>query len=215
MPQKQKIADEHTESVRNRLLDAAEKLFCQNGYDGASVRVLTAEANCNVAAVNYYFGGKDNLCQEMFRRQLQIISDLQIGKMNEILSRPNPTLEEFVREMITPPLQAAYEKQLRGQIMQLMVREVLSKSPHGQKITENFHTRIMDRTVEALMQLVDGLDKKTARLIFSSLDSLKLHPFLFMDKYLSMIEGLTFEELIDHIVRFACAAIRGLIKVKN
>jgi AcrR family transcriptional regulator len=208
------IAGENVDSVQHRLLDAAEKLFCEKGYDGTSIRDLTTEANCNIAAVNYYFGGKDNLYQEMFKRQMQIISDMQISKMDEVLSRPNPTLEEFVREIITHPLQAAYEKQLRGQVMQLMVREVLNKSSHGE-ILQNFHTRIMDRTVEALMQLVEGLDIKTARLIFSSLDSLKLHPFLFMDKYLSMIEGLTFEELIDHIVCFACAAIRGLAKVKD
>jgi AcrR family transcriptional regulator len=209
------IAGENVDSVQHRLLDAAEKLFCEKGYDGTSIRDLTTEANCNIAAVNYYFGGKDNLYQEMFRRQMQIISDMQISKMDEVLSRPDPTLEEFVREIITPPLQAAYEKQLRGQVMQLMVREVLNKSPHGEKILQSFHVRIMDCTVEALMQLVEGLDIKTARLIFSSLDSLKLHPFLFMDKYLSMIEGLTFEELIDHIVCFACAAIRGLVKTKN
>jgi AcrR family transcriptional regulator len=209
------IRDETMDSVRHRLLDAAEKLFCEKGYENTSVRDLTTTANCNVAAVNYYFGGKDNLYQEMFNRQLRVICDSQINKIDEILSRPNPTLEEFVREAVMPPLQAAHEKQLRGQIMLLMVREVLSKSVHGEELVNTFHIRMMNRTVDALMQLIDGLDKETARLICSSLDSLKLHPSIFMDKYMRIIEGLTFDVLIDHIVRFACAAIRGLAKTKN
>jgi AcrR family transcriptional regulator len=215
MLQTRAIAGESVDSVRHRLLDAAEKLFCEKGYDNTSVRDLTAAANCNVAAVNYYFGGKDNLYQEMFKRQVQQIIETQISKIDEILSLPNPTLEEFVREVITPPLRAAHEKQLQGQLMHLMVREVLNKSQHGEKIVESFHTRMMDYTVDALMRLVDGLDKKTAQLIFASLDSLKLHPSLFMDKYMAIIDGLTFDGLIDHIVRFACAAIRGLAKTKN
>ena len=57
------------EDTKNRLLDAADALFCEKGFDGVSVRELTAAAGCNVAAVNYYFGGKDNLYAEMFRRQ--------------------------------------------------------------------------------------------------------------------------------------------------
>jgi AcrR family transcriptional regulator len=215
MLQVRAVVDENVDSVRHRLLDAAEKLFCEKGYDNTSVRDLTAAANCNVAAVNYYFGGKNNLYQEMFKRQMQIICESQMEKVDEVLARSNPTLEELVREIIMPPLQAAYEKQLRGQVMQLMVREVLNNSMHGREIVNTFHIRMMNHTVDALMRLVDGLDRDTARLIFSSLDSLKLHPFLFMDKYLSIIEGLTFDKLIDHIVCFACAAIRGLVKTKN
>ena len=45
----------HKEDARNRLLDAAEALFCENGFEGVSVRELTAAAGCNLAAVNYYF----------------------------------------------------------------------------------------------------------------------------------------------------------------
>ena len=59
-----------------RLLDAAEKLFCEKGYEGTSVRDITAEAGCNIAAVIYHFGGKERLYQEMFRRRL--VRNLQV-----------------------------------------------------------------------------------------------------------------------------------------
>lgn len=199
------------ENVKVRLLDAAEILFCEKGYDGTSVRDLTARANCNVAAVNYYFGGKDKLYIEMFRRQMQYIVENQIERMNQLAASSNLTLEQLIREIVYYPLRSAYEKQQRGQVMRLMVREVLNSSLAGEKLTEDFRVQIMDKVVPLLMRLSPKMNKKQAQLIFSSIESLHLHPFLFMEHYLNMIEGLTFDDLIDHIVGFGAAAIRGMV----
>jgi AcrR family transcriptional regulator len=203
------------DSVRHRLLDAAEKLFCEKGFEGTSVRDLTSEANCNVAAVNYYFGGKDKLYLEMFKRQMQAIVELQGQTIEVHLAGPNPNLEDFIRAIVTPPLTAAYEKKTQGQVMRLMVREVLSKSMQGEKIIDDFRTQMMDKMVSALIRLMPELGMEQARLAFSSIESLNLHPFLFIEHYFTMIDGLTFERLVDHIVHFACAGIRSLIKVKS
>ena len=53
--------------TKERLLDEAESLFAQRGFDGVSVREITAAARCNLAAVNYHFGNKKNLYVEVFR----------------------------------------------------------------------------------------------------------------------------------------------------
>jgi AcrR family transcriptional regulator len=201
------------ENPKDRLLDAAEILFCEKGYEATSVRDLTTKANCNVAAVNYYFGGKDKLYIEMFRRQMQFIVDSQIERMNQLLSSPDPTIEQLIHEMIYYPLRSAYEKQQRGQVMRLMVREVLNSSLTGEKLIGDFRSRIMDRVVDVLMRLIPGINKKQAQLFFASIESLHLHPFLFMDHYLNMIEELTFDEMIDHIVRFGAAAIRSMANI--
>lgn len=198
------------ENARDRLLDAAEVLFCKKGYEATSIRDLTAKANCNVAAVNYYFGGKDKLYIEMFRRQTQFIVDNQIARMNQLLESPDATLEKLIYELIYDPLRSAYEKQQRGQVMRLMVREVLNSSLASENLIEDFRTRIMDKDVAVLMHLLPGISKKHAQMIFASIESLHLHPFLFMDLYFNMIDGLTFEEMVDHIVRFGAAGIRSI-----
>lgn len=212
MLQEEKAVDGSEDTVRRRLLDAAEKLFCEKGFEGTSVRDLTALANCNVAAVNYYFGGKDKLYLEMFRRQMQVIVQLQTATIEQYSNSPNPCLEDFIRAFMAPPLRSAYEKQTRGQVMRLMVREVLNKTIQSEKITEDFRVQIMDKMVAALMRLVPELDKEQAKLVFASLESLSLHPFLFMEYYFHMIDGLTFERLMDHVVQFASSGIRGMLK---
>ena len=50
--------------TREKILDAAEALFAEHGFEGASMRMITARAGVNLAAVNYHFGSKENLLRE-------------------------------------------------------------------------------------------------------------------------------------------------------
>lgn len=56
--------------TRDRILDAAEALFVEHGFEATSMRMITGRAEANIAAVNYHFGTKDALIQEVFRRRL-------------------------------------------------------------------------------------------------------------------------------------------------
>jgi AcrR family transcriptional regulator len=58
-----------TGSTKERILGAAETLFAQRGFDGASLRQLTSAAGVNLAAVNYHFGSKEKLVEQVFRRR--------------------------------------------------------------------------------------------------------------------------------------------------
>jgi AcrR family transcriptional regulator len=196
-------------SVQNRLLDAAEKLFCERGFGATSVRDLTAEAGCNVAAVNYHFGGKDQLYLEMFRRQMKIAVSDSVAVIEEVMSSPSPSLEALIRGWVTPPLKAVEQNDARGAVMQLLVREFLNKRIDPEPILKDLKEIFVERMSQALRELVPGLDVQRSRLAVFSVDALMFHPFLFMPIYLDWIEGIDLEGIIDHIVRFGAAAIRG------
>ena len=46
---------------RDQILEAAEELFAQKGFEGTSVRDLAKKAKVNVAMISYYFGSKEKL----------------------------------------------------------------------------------------------------------------------------------------------------------
>jgi AcrR family transcriptional regulator len=52
-----------------QLLDTAEKLFSQKGFDGTSVRDIAEAAGINTAMISYYFGSKEKLMEEIFERK--------------------------------------------------------------------------------------------------------------------------------------------------
>jgi AcrR family transcriptional regulator len=52
-------------ATRQRLLDAARRLFAEHGYDHVTVRMIAAAAGANVALINRYFGSKSALFAEV------------------------------------------------------------------------------------------------------------------------------------------------------
>lgn len=70
MNSQRKRLDAESADTRNRLLDAGVRLFAENGFKGVSVRELCTEANANVAAIQYHFGGKEGLYQAIFETTL-------------------------------------------------------------------------------------------------------------------------------------------------
>jgi len=67
-----------------RILDAAEELFMQHGFEGASMRMLTAKASVNLAAINYHFGSKDALIEAVFHRRLDAMNAERIAELDRL-----------------------------------------------------------------------------------------------------------------------------------
>lgn len=60
-----------SDGARERLLDAATRLFATVGYETATVRDIVGAAGTNLNAINYYFGGKRGLYQAVMLRELE------------------------------------------------------------------------------------------------------------------------------------------------
>ncbi len=73
-------------STKERILDSAEALFARHGFAGASLRQVTAAASVNLAAVNYHFGSKENLINEVFRRRLDSLNEQRLQALEAVQS---------------------------------------------------------------------------------------------------------------------------------
>ncbi len=68
--------------TKQKILEAASILFAQNGFSGASIRDIAAKADVNLAAINYHFGGKDNLYWKVFEYNDELL-EAGIKKIGE------------------------------------------------------------------------------------------------------------------------------------
>jgi AcrR family transcriptional regulator len=93
-----------TADTKEQLLDAAEDLFAEHGFAATSLRELTARAGANVAAVNYHFGGKDNLAKAVLARRIGPINDERRRRLDAL--GPAATVEQIVRAFVEPILRA-------------------------------------------------------------------------------------------------------------
>jgi AcrR family transcriptional regulator len=87
--------------TRTRILDAAEELFMQHGFEGTSMRHLTSRAGVNLAAVNYHFGSKHALIEAVFRRRLDPMNTERIAALERL---ENPSPENIIRAFVAPSL---------------------------------------------------------------------------------------------------------------
>src|ERR1700745_3725770 len=82
--------------TRTRILDAAEALFMQHGFEGTSMRPLTSTAEVNLAAVNYHFGSKDALIEAVFRRRLDPMNTARIAALEELEPTGRPCAADSI-----------------------------------------------------------------------------------------------------------------------
>jgi AcrR family transcriptional regulator len=88
--------------TKTRILNAAEKLFGEYGFDATSLRDITAEAGVNLAAVNYHFQSKESLIDALIERRLGPITRKRLDLLKA--AGPNPSLEQVIRAFLAPIL---------------------------------------------------------------------------------------------------------------
>jgi len=73
---------------KDHILDVAERIFSDLGFDGASTRMISGEAGVNMAMLNYYFGSKEGLFLAVFERKISSFQELlqNIGSDESITS---------------------------------------------------------------------------------------------------------------------------------
>jgi AcrR family transcriptional regulator len=88
-------------STRDRLLDAAERLFAEHGFASTSLRTLTEAAEANVAAVNYHFGSKEGLLRAVAERAMASVNAERLRLLEGLrASGHKPSVEELVRAFV-------------------------------------------------------------------------------------------------------------------
>lgn len=62
---------------RERLLDAAEMLFAEKGFDATSIREIASRAGDTIGTLSYHFGSKSQLLSEVVRRRFDVLAELR------------------------------------------------------------------------------------------------------------------------------------------
>ena len=97
-------------STKDRILHAAEDLFAQQGFASTSLRQVTSRADVNIAAVNYHFGSKDNLINEVFRRRMDEMSAQRIAALQQAMDTAPGKLEPILAAFVEPALAMAQDR---------------------------------------------------------------------------------------------------------
>ena len=201
--------------VRDRLLDTAEELFCEHGFEGTSIRDIAAAAGCNVAAVNYYFGGKDKLYLEVWRRHLGVMRDTRIASIEKVMCQKGaePSLEDLLTSYADAFVEPLIDERTGRRFIRLMAREMVDKHLSQNIFVEEMIIPVMTALQQALMRICPGLDEVKARLAILSIVGQLVHTIcaetMLEQSNHPAVPRFDLAEVVEHIVKFSAAGIRA------
>ncbi len=125
-------------STKNRILNAAEQLFCDLGFDNTSLRTITGEADVNLASVNYHFGSKKQLIQDVLQRYLQVLMP-QLDEGIDVLIEQGDLSSEKLFNALVDPLMSLESVRPNGTkiFVQLFARAYYETQGHLRKFITN------------------------------------------------------------------------------
>ena len=138
--------------TRTRILDAAEELFMQHGFEGTSMRLLTAKAGANLAAVNYHFGSKDALVEAVFRRRLDPMNTARIAELDRLEKQDKdgagraPSPQQIIGAFVGASLRMIEDSKNGGRnVIRLLGRTDTDPQKHIRSLIGQLYAPAMER----------------------------------------------------------------------
>lgn len=143
-------------STKERILNTAEQLFCDFGFDNTSLRAITSEADVNLASVNYHFGSKKQLIQEVLARYLKVLMPSLDQKIMVINEDPINVSSEILFGALVEPLLSLEAVRPNGTrvFVQLFARAYYESQGHLRRyIVSNFKPELKNLNKALLLSV--------------------------------------------------------------
>ncbi len=202
-------------ATKQRLIEAAESLFADEGFDRVSVRDITQRANANVAAVNYHFGSREGLVEAVMARYISPVNEERLVRL-EALERKaggkplavEELIEAFVRPFITQIRRSELSEKLFFKLIGRMFGEQC-KLPVA--IESEFFT-LMNRFNKAFSKALPGVPSEEIWWRVHLMAGAMIHSLSHVDMLQRASSGAcgspTMEQMISRFIRFAAAGMR-------
>ncbi len=133
-----------------QIIETAERLFAERGFDGTSVRDIADEAGVNVAMISYYFGSKEKMMEALF--------ELRVGsvkiRVESLIKDESLSPLEKVNMLIDEHIDRVMQKQCFHKIMMGVV--ATNKNPAILKAANS----VKIRNAEVVTELIKDGQKK-------------------------------------------------------
>jgi AcrR family transcriptional regulator len=197
--------------TRERLLNAAARLFAERGLAKVTVRDICEKARANVAAVNYHFGGKDELYEAVMRMAMETMqATTEAARAAGAGLAPDQRLRAYVSVFADRLLGVHHETWIH----QLMMREMSDPTPALSRVAEEvIKPRLMYLccTIGELIGRAadDPVVVRCALSITAQFNSLLWKPDVARLLNAPAAVPGTIEDIAEHIARFSLGGIRS------
>jgi AcrR family transcriptional regulator len=151
-------------ATKGRILDAAETLFMEHGFEATSLRAITAAADANLAAVNYHFGSKEELFEAVLTRRLDPMNQRRVALLTELerdAGEHAVPSDRVLYAMILPALELARDPARGGSnFLRLLGRAYADPAPFIRRFLSEHYVEMIARFKEAFARALPHLPRR-------------------------------------------------------
>ena len=151
-------------ATKDRILDTAEELFMEHGFEATSLRSLTTSAGVNLAAVNYHFGTKEELFQAVLMRRLDPMNQERVALLDrlEAEAAPRPLSgDKILMALFVPALRLARDPERGGKnFLRLLGRAYADPAPFIRQFLSDQYALMIARFKGAFGRALPHLPRK-------------------------------------------------------
>ena len=204
-----------TADTKERLLDAAEKLFCEGGIGVTSLRAITQLAGTNLASVNYHFGSKLELVKAVFDRRLDPLNGKRLQLLEQTMAESTePALESILEALVVPTVEMLQESADAGSdFPRLVGRAQFEPDPALRRLVVETFEGVTRRFTTALGTCLPDLSEQEifARFFFALGAMLIFTDIKMLTAFSGDVENVDLElpTLVGELVWFLAAGFRS------
>ncbi|MCX7726330.1 MAG: TetR/AcrR family transcriptional regulator [Chitinispirillaceae bacterium] len=199
------------DETRKKILEAAEKLIVEHGWENVTFRMITSEAGVNLAAINYHFGSKEDLEDALLQRIGTPLDERRIEMLEEAEKRAFPKIpdvETIIRCFLEPLIEFSQNYPNYHKLIQSFFSGIKDKNKIINYFKTNINTlntRFIEAFVKALPDVPPEKIKINYAILFASSHLLwDNSPFICLMESLGL--KITKENFLEEIVSLFCTA---------
>jgi AcrR family transcriptional regulator len=150
-------------TTRDKILDAAERLFARRGFYGVSIRDITAAAGVDVALVNYHFGRKQELFAAVLERRAAILNDLRLERLEECKRRAaprRPSVEDIIDAFTHPLLERSARGGQGWKSYFALIAQINNSAEFGATMMTRHFDVLVQHFMQALREVLPDSDER-------------------------------------------------------
>ncbi|MCC6828865.1 MAG: TetR family transcriptional regulator [Novosphingobium sp.] len=177
-PAKARRAD--FEAGRLRFLDAADQVYMEHGYAGATIRAISDQAGTSLARLNRHWSGKRHLFEDVFGRHFDAIHAMQAKGLDQVEQSgiAGGELVGAVVQVFFAPAYAAFG-QAEEPARRVYCRAMVDTAPEARAIVEALVSPMRDRLVALLRRALPALGEQDLFMVLSAISGAYVYPQLF------------------------------------
>ena len=201
--------------AQEAILDAAEMVFAENGFHGATTRAIAERAGANAALIHYYFGSKEALFETVFARRSEAINAERRERLKALQAKGQPSLDAILDTLLRPTVALGHDPARGGaHYARLLVHVASGTDARSRRMTGEHYDAIAQLFIDEIAAAVPGLSRQAAVHCYLNAIAIAISLMAPTGRAQNLMpapaRAETLNEILARNVRFIAAGIRAM-----